>query len=162
MRRTITVAACAFAAAVALAAGAKTTLDAQGVVVNGATIRETERRVFADGMAMRYIRPEGERRVEREDTVWTLPADAKVWYQEYGMDYEKPYCSSLVRDIPAGTVMNFPVTAKRFLIRKISQKNCSSAKRLYRRCRENLLMAIRLTKMTFPSIRCVWFLWQII
>ena len=88
------------------------TLDAKGVVVNGATIRETERRVFADGMAMRYILPEGERRVEREETVWTLPADAKVWYQEYGMDYEKPYCSSLVSEIPVGTVMNFPVTAK--------------------------------------------------
>ena len=88
------------------------TLDAKGVVVNGATICETERRVFVDGMAMRYVLPEGGRRVEREETVWTLPADAKVWYQEYGMDYEKPYCSSLVRDIPAGTVMNFPVTAK--------------------------------------------------
>ena len=90
MRRKIMVAACAFAAAVALAAGAKT-VDAKGVVVNGATIRETERRGFVDGMAMRYVLPEGERRVEREETVWTLPADAKVWYQEYGMDYEKPY-----------------------------------------------------------------------
>ena len=99
------------AAAVALAAGAKT-VDAKGVVVNGKTVRETERRDFADGSAVRYVLPEGERRIEREDTVWTLPLDAKVWYQEYGMDYEKPYCSSLVSEIPVGTVMDFPVTAK--------------------------------------------------
>ena len=88
------------------------TLEAKGVEVNGKTSSETERRDFADGWAVRYLLPDGERFVEREDTVWTLPLDAKVWYQNYGMDYEKPYSSSLVREIPAGTVMNFPVTAK--------------------------------------------------
>ena len=94
------------------ASGDGVSLEAGGVVVNGVTVRETERRDFADGLAVRYVLPRGERRVEREDTVWTLPPDAKVWYQEYGMDYEKPYSSSLVRDIPIGMVMDFPVTAK--------------------------------------------------
>ena len=87
-------------------------LEAGGVVVNGVTVRETERRDFADGLAVRYVLPRGERRVECEETIWTLPENSKVWYQEYGMDYEMPYSSSLVRDIPVGTVMDFPVTAK--------------------------------------------------
>ena len=110
---------CAFWASVAFAAEAQiagegamaglqaAALDAKGLVVNGKTVCKTERRDFADGWAVRYVLPEDERRVEREETVWTLPLDAKVWYQKYGMDYEKPYRSSLVRDIPAGTVMRF-------------------------------------------------------
>ena len=88
------------------------TLAAKGVTVDGKVCSETERRDFADGWAVRYILPGGERHIEREETVWTLPTDAKVWYQEYGGDYEKPYSSSLVREIPVGTVVNLPVTAK--------------------------------------------------
>ncbi len=87
-------------------------LEAKGIVVNGETVSKTERRDFDDGWAVRYVLPNGERRIEREDTVWTFPPDAKVWYQEYGMDYEKPYSASLVSETPSGTVMNFPVTAK--------------------------------------------------
>ena len=88
------------------------TLAAKGVTVDGTVCSETERRDFADGLAVRYVLPDGERHIEREETVWTLPTDAKVWYQEYGGDYEKPYSSSLVREIPVGTVVNLPVTAK--------------------------------------------------
>ena len=88
------------------------TLVANGVVVGGKVCRETERRDFADGWAVRYVLPNGERLVGREDTVWTLPLDAKAWYQKSGMDYEKPYAASFVRDIPVGSVVNFPVTAK--------------------------------------------------
>ncbi len=87
-------------------------LRTRGVVVNGEVTCEVERKVFSDGEAVRYILPKGGRRISREETVWTLPEDAKVWYQKYGGGYENPYSSSLVRDIPDGTVMSFPVTAR--------------------------------------------------
>ena len=113
MFRNQIVVACTLVVSMAMMAlGGGSSLDAGGVVVNGTTIRETERRDFADGWAVRYVLPEGERRIEREETIWTLPEDSMVWYQDYGMDYEKPYSSSLVRDIPIGMVMDFPVTAK--------------------------------------------------
>ncbi len=80
-------------------------LATNGVVVDGKVCRETERRDFADGWAVRYVLPDGERFVEREETVWTLPLDAKAWYQTYSSCYENPYSSSLVRDMPVGTVM---------------------------------------------------------
>ena len=108
----LTLAICAIAMCASAERLTAATLDAKGVVVNGKTVCEIERRDFADGWALRYVLPEGGRRIERENTVWTLPSDAKVWYQEYGMDYEKPYSTSQVRDIPVGTVMDFPVTAK--------------------------------------------------
>ena len=87
-------------------------LEANGVVVNGKNRLETERRDFADGWAVRYILPEGGGFVDCEETIWTLPLDAKVWYQENGMDYERPYAATFVRDVPVGAVVNFPVTAK--------------------------------------------------
>ena len=99
-------------AALVHGAVAGTTLSANGVVVGGKVCRETERRDFADGWAVRYVLPDGERFVEREETVWTLPLDAKAWYQGYSSGYENPYSSSLVRDMPVGTVVSLPVTAK--------------------------------------------------
>ena len=99
-------------AASVLSALSRVVLSASGVVVDGKVCRETERRDFADGWAVRYVLPKGERFVEREETVWTLPLDAKAWYQTYSSCYENPYSSSLVREIPVGTVMSLPVTAK--------------------------------------------------
>ena len=87
-------------------------LSAKGVVVGGKVCRDTERRDFADGWAVRYVLPKGERQVEREETVWSLPLDAKSWYQKYRSGYENPYSTALVRDIPVGTVMSLPVTVK--------------------------------------------------
>ena len=75
-------------------ADAGVALAANGVVVDGKVYRETERRDFADGWAVRYVLPKGERHVEREETVWTLPLDAKAWYQGYSSCYENPYLSS--------------------------------------------------------------------
>ena len=114
-----TCAAIVFAAVMHLAAAATPgkspvhmELRTRGVVVNGEVTCEVERKVFSDGEAVRYVLPKGERRIRREVTVWMLPEDAKVWYQEYKGGYEEPYSSSLVRDIPDGTVMSFPVTAR--------------------------------------------------
>ena len=42
--------------------GGGSSLEVGGVVVNGVTVRETERRDFADGLAVRYVLPRGERR----------------------------------------------------------------------------------------------------
>ena len=63
------------------AATADAGLVANGVVVNGDKIQKLEKKSFSDGLAVRYKLPAGKRRITGEDTVWTLPLDAKVWYQ---------------------------------------------------------------------------------
>ena len=87
-----------------------------GVEVNGEWVTKTERREFADGYAERYVLPEGRRMIGGERTTWTLPADATVWYQTMRAGdrggYENPYETCAAGDVPEGTLLALPVTAK--------------------------------------------------
>ncbi len=87
-------------------------LMANGIVVDGKVCRETERRDFADGFAVRYLLPDGVCTVSCERTEWVVPENAKIWYQPLCMEYEHPYVSQMVGRIAAGTLMNMPVTLK--------------------------------------------------
>ena len=71
-------------AAFAYGADGGAALSASGVVVDGKVCREMERRDFADGWAVRYVLPDGERFIEREETVWTLPLEG-LFYQPPAM-----------------------------------------------------------------------------
>ena len=59
----LTLAICAIAMCASAERLTAATLDAKGVVVNGKTVCEIERRDFADGWALRYVLPEGGRRI---------------------------------------------------------------------------------------------------
>ena len=87
-----------------------------GVEVNGEWVTKTERREFADGYAERYVLPEGKRVIGGERTTWTLPADATVWYQAMSAGgrggYENLYETCAAGDVPEGTLLVLPVTAK--------------------------------------------------
>ena len=90
-------------------------LSANGVEVNGNVETKCERRVFDDGIAIRYSLPDGARRISRELTEWRLPEDAVVWFQgdlNGFADYELPYESCKVGDLPVGRILSLPVTAK--------------------------------------------------
>ena len=95
-------------------------LAARGIVVDGILQMNVERRVFADGVAVRYRLPEGgTRRISGEDTVWTLPVDAQAWYQPgrsrdgfWGISYEAEYASSRIGDLNPGDVVALPFVAK--------------------------------------------------
>ena len=95
-------------------------LVANGIVVGGRALRDVEKRVFADGVAVRYRLPRAEvRQIASEDTVWMLPEAAKVWYQpathregSWHVNYESEYASGLVRDFAVGQVVALPITAK--------------------------------------------------
>ena len=90
-------------------------LSANGVEVNGKVETKCERRVFDDGIAIRYSLPDGARRISRELTEWRLPEDAVVWFQgdlNGFADYELPYESCKVGDLPVGRILSLPVTAK--------------------------------------------------
>lgn len=65
------------------------------------TLWEIEARVFNDGFAYRYHVPgPGERRVEGEASSWTVPPEARLWYQTNTGDYEGAYQSARAVDIP--------------------------------------------------------------
>ena len=90
-------------------------LAANGVEVNGKVETKCEWRRFDDGMAIRYVLPDGARRISRELTEWRLPEDATVWFQgdlNGFADYELPYESCKVGDLPVGRILSLPVTAK--------------------------------------------------
>ncbi len=91
-------------------------LSAKGVEVNGKTETKCEWRSFGDGCAVRYVLPEGARRISRELTEWTLPEGATVWFQvtdkDGFADYESLYESCRVGDIAKGRVLALPMTAK--------------------------------------------------
>lgn len=91
-------------------------IAANSIVVDGVEISEVERKEFSDGYAVRYKVPAGRHHIDREDTVWSLPAEATLWYQAGGgndfIDYEAPYTCRKVKDIPVGQLIAMPVTAK--------------------------------------------------
>ena len=87
-------------------------LSARGIVFDGRFTRETERKDFADGYAIRYRLPDGVSTVACERTEWRLPVDAKVWYQLECPEYEYPFITTTVGAIPVGTRINLPITAK--------------------------------------------------
>lgn len=90
-------------------------IRALGIVVNGETCADVETRSYPDGVAVRYRLPSGHRLITAERTEWTLPADARVWFQAdwHGMmSYEAPFTNACVRALRPGQRMTFPVTAK--------------------------------------------------
>lgn len=87
-------------------------LDAKGVVVNGDTTCEVERRAFPDGVAVRYKLPDCVATVLCERTEWRLPAGAHIWYQPQNSCYETPFRSCPVHEVSAGEMMNLPITAR--------------------------------------------------
>ena len=98
--------------AAAMGAQANGVLEPKGVNVNGCSVCDVEWRHEADGEAFRYRLPAGKRVIASEDTVWTLPEDARCWYQ-IGVDsYEAAYSSSRVRDVPKDKVLALPITFK--------------------------------------------------
>lgn len=99
-------------ASAATARAADASLEARGVTVNGTAVTAVERRTFADGEAVRYVLPKGARRITGEDTAWTLPEDATVWYSPLADGYEGLWQETVVREIPEGARIGFPVTAK--------------------------------------------------
>ncbi|MGN0876137.1 MAG: glycoside hydrolase family 97 catalytic domain-containing protein [Kiritimatiellia bacterium] len=94
----------------ALAAGPS--LELRGLALNGTTSTAVERRSFADGEAVRYTLPEGKRHISGEETVWTLPEDATAWYSLEDPCYEGLWHETVVREIPVGTKIGLPITAK--------------------------------------------------
>lgn len=90
-------------------------LRALGVVVNGETFVEVESRSYHDGFAVRYVLPAGRRYISGENTEWSIPKDARVWFQpewQGGINYEVPYTNAIVGSLTIGQRMAFPVTAK--------------------------------------------------
>ncbi len=91
-------------------------LVAEGITLKNGLVKDCERRDFSDGYAIRYKLPADARRVVSESTHWTLPLDAKVWYQKSLpngiLDYEAPYSTSLVKEIAEGQIIALPITAK--------------------------------------------------
>lgn len=99
---------CASLAAIA----AEPSLDLCGLALNGAMTTNVERRVFADGEAARYVLADGPRHISGEETVWTLPEEATVWYSLEDSCYEGLWTENVVREIPVGTRIGLPITAK--------------------------------------------------
>jgi len=102
-------------AAIACGALSAAELVANGVEVNGKVEAKCEWRRFDDGSAVRYALPEGARRISRELTEWNLPEDATVWFQgdwKGNADYEAPYESCKVGELPVDRILSLPVTAK--------------------------------------------------
>lgn len=99
---------CASLAAIA----AEPSLDLCGLALNGAMTTTVERRVFDDGEAARYVLADGPRHISGEETVWTLPEDATVWYSLEDSCYEGLWIENVVREIPVGTRIGLPITAK--------------------------------------------------
>lgn len=87
---------CASLAAIA----AEPSLDLCGLALNGAMTTTVERRVFDDGEAARYVLADGPRHISGEETVWTLPEDATVWYSLEDSCYEGLWIENVVREIP--------------------------------------------------------------
>lgn len=83
----------------------------EGVCVDGHVVTNVERRMFAEGEAVRYVLPGEYQSVSGETTYWTLPKDARVWFQPFGNAYESPYTNSVVSLLPVGTEIAMPVTA---------------------------------------------------
>lgn len=96
----------------AFAGEAPEAFSATGVQVNGRFSADVERKDFADGFAVRYRLPDGVTTVACERTEWRLPAEAKIWYQPECPEYEHPYVTTTVGEIPVGTRINLPITAK--------------------------------------------------
>lgn len=73
-----------------------------------------EVKAYSDGMAFRYVIPEGtgERAISGESTRFTLPADSKVWYQQDIVSYEGKYTNTTAKDVAAGTKIGPPLTIK--------------------------------------------------
>ncbi len=68
-------------------------------------------RVYNDGFAYRFHVPEtGTHHVDGESSSWSLPQDAKIWYQNDLGSYEGQYTETTVGALAPGTILAFPTT----------------------------------------------------
>lgn len=69
--------------------------------------------VFNDGIGYRYIIPGTEERtVQGETSSWNVVAGSQVWFHSKTGNYEGYYARQKPEQIPAGTVMAFPIVAE--------------------------------------------------
>lgn len=98
-------------------------LRAKGIHVNGSFLTTAESRDSEKVRAVRYVLPEGEKYIEKEDTIWALPLDAAIWYQSlrwgdwdenptWHAFYEAPFSTGHVADLQPGAKMSLPITAR--------------------------------------------------
>lgn len=79
----------------------------------GAELMKLETRTFKEGVAYRYVLNAAKpRKIECESSSWTLPGNAKFWYQVGIGSYENVYKSSDAAGIPTNKVICLPITAK--------------------------------------------------
>jgi alpha-glucosidase len=79
----------------------------------GKELMKLETRIFGDGVAYRYVLDaSAPRKIAEEMSSWTLPANAKYWYQVGINTYENDYSASDAAGIPENKVICLPVTAK--------------------------------------------------
>ncbi|MFD0714554.1 NPCBM/NEW2 domain-containing protein [Paenibacillus sp. GCM10027626] len=73
-----------------------------------------EVKAYDDGIAFRYIIPEGEaeRSIYGESTSFLLPEGSQVWHHANVTNYEAIYNKTAAEEVPAGTKMTFPLTVK--------------------------------------------------
>lgn len=70
-------------------------------------------RTYDDGIAIRYALPEGTKRVDKELTSWTLPADVEeVAWTEFTFDYEGYSHVTPLDSVPEGKTLAPPLTVK--------------------------------------------------
>lgn len=72
-----------------------------------------ELRVFNDGIGYRYVIPGTEERtVQGESSSWNVVAGSQVWFHSKTGNYEGYYTRQKPEQIPAGTVMAFPIVVE--------------------------------------------------
>lgn len=70
-------------------------------------------RAYDDGMAIRYALPEGAKRVDKELTSWTLPADVEeVAWTDFSFDYEGYSHVTPLDSVPEGNTLAPPLAVK--------------------------------------------------
>ena len=113
-------------------------------------------RVYDDGVAFRYRIPgRGARVVESDQTTWSLPEDAQVYWSNYTLDYEQLHQQTSFEAIPFGQVMTVPVTVEvggRFVA--ITEADCRTFPDMVVRRVEGGVQAC------FPSTPTGWTAWD--
>ncbi|NLH15568.1 MAG: glycoside hydrolase family 97 protein [Phycisphaerae bacterium] len=72
-----------------------------------------ELRVFNDGIGYRHVIPGTEERtVQGESSSWNVVAGSQVWFHSKTGNYEGYYTRQKPEQIPAGTVMAFPIVVE--------------------------------------------------
>ncbi|MBO7166650.1 MAG: glycoside hydrolase family 97 N-terminal domain-containing protein [Kiritimatiellae bacterium] len=79
----------------------------------GEELMKLQTRIFNDGVAYRYLLDGSKpRKITDESSSWTLPQNAKFWYQVGVGSYENKYTSSDSLSMVEGKPICLPITAK--------------------------------------------------